>query len=190
MHPIIFREAMPRAEINALAQAARDWYAALPTSIHPKKDEWLIGRGATLPNFPTTYKIFDLFDASAAAGFCRERLGAILAIPYNHALLRWRGPHTPTKEVGFHRDRDVIADAYPMNAWIPLTPVDSETLGLAFEVDGEITEPTFEPGDIAIFSRDTLHGSLPPKPRDRISIEFRMGPDLNGMEGVRLGAPH
>jgi hypothetical protein len=190
MKPIILRQAMPRSEIDVLARVARDWYAELPLSDHPMKDGWLLGRAATLPNFPVTYRIFDLFGASQAADFCREYLGPVLAIPYNHALLRWRGPHTPSELVKFHRDRDLIADAYPMNAWIPLTPVDSETLGLAFEVDGEILEPTFEPGDIAIFNRDTLHGSLPPKPRDRISIEFRMGRHLADQNGVCLGTPH
>jgi hypothetical protein len=187
MTPVVMREALPRGEIEKLGSIAKNWYAALPTSDYPRKDDWLMGRGATLPNCPAMYDIFALFDRSPAASLCREHVGPILAIPYNHALMRWRGPHTPVDHVGFHRDRDAIAETYPMNAWIPLTQIDRDTLGLAFDVDGTIIEPTFEPGDLVIFNRDTLHGSLPPKPRDRISIEFRMGPALKGMDGVSLG---
>ena len=69
--------AMPRSEIDALARVARDWYAELPLSDHPMKDGWLLGRAATLPNFPVTYRIFDLFGASQAADFCREYLGPV-----------------------------------------------------------------------------------------------------------------
>jgi ectoine hydroxylase-related dioxygenase (phytanoyl-CoA dioxygenase family) len=186
MEPIIVRQCLPKDKIEHLAQKARAWYAKLPQIEHPQRERWLNGGGVTLPNYSEMYEIFDLFKGSEAALILQSHLGESLAVPYDHALMRWRGPHVEKQRLRWHRDRDAISEFFPMNIWIPLTLVDRDAMGLAFEVDGKVIEPEFTPGDVVVFNRDTLHGPQANKLKDRISIEFRVGASLEDNVGIVL----
>jgi ectoine hydroxylase-related dioxygenase (phytanoyl-CoA dioxygenase family) len=126
-----------------------------------------------------------------------------LVVPDNHFLFRKRDQATFDAALkrgtrhNFHQDHDLIPGAFPFNAWVPLSSIDDEALGLSFAFpattqvfpvpvdiesylernNGFIWTPNMDVGDILLFHRYTIHGTYTTlnRPVPRYSAEFRVG---------------
>jgi len=203
MHGLaILRNCLNPSGLQEPLAALNQWYLTTRQDNADGKHNWRFENGTNLPSERFIQFIAGSYYTDVAKAYYGCSASEVL-IPTNRIMLRIRDEYTnamlfKTNGVhNFHQDYVYVPHGLALNAWVPLTKVDAQCMGLSFvlpftgevyspppdihkimqETNGFIIMPKMDIGDMILFNHKTLHGTFNTleKKGPRMSIEFRSG---------------